>query len=612
MSSDDTRRDEADNPPTSADEVFEEVPEEEGESDDSPPDLRAIDGEIEPPDAIEFEAFASKGPRQYQFGEWCKYEFEKGSGEDRQTVTKVFARDVWPLEVYEHVDDDEWGVRFLYRSRAGDFRYGTVAADAFATNRKARSRSAELAGFGVKVKPNEGKKLVMGLAHWYDAIDDPSMVRLTDTPGWKRDCQVYVNGTEVHGEETWYADEHRNVIARRSSRAGTLEEWKAIVEEEATTPGLRAALGVSLAGPLVGLLQDDPFIVHLCGDSSSGKTTAARLAASVWGGTDDVLDTWNSTVNGLENLCDVASGACLILDELGQFRGSRENLANAIYNIADTTGRTRSTRSGDLQDQRNWRLTGLSTGEVSSRQMVGSYQKGGHAVRMIDIPVRPGDVTESGEHSDRLTRRITGGARRGQYGEAGDEWVSHLLDINPVGLVGTRNEYETQLRGFDDGSPETGRILKEIALVGAALETASTAGLVPWAREQIMEAIEWLASGAVEGRDVTDPYERMLQNFRAEYETSPGHFPDPQEGNPNNQVFGWRVEDGIGDDSSVWTSASLLKRSGLCRQSGVSPERWLKWCEERDLCTRHRRRLPGRGDQKKWAEFDIDELLDEV
>jgi hypothetical protein len=599
MSSEQTSGSDADNVPETADEVFEEVPEEEGESNDSPPDLKAIDGELEPPDAIEFEA----GSWSYKFGEWCRYEYE----DDGETQYTPFADDVWPLEVYEHVDDDEWGVRFLYRSRAGDFRYGTVAADAFATNRKARSRSAELAGFGVKVKPNQGQQLVMGLGEWYDNADDKPFVRLTDTPGWKRDREVYVNGTEVHGEETWYADEHRNVIARRSSRSGTLEEWKTLVEEEATTPGLRAALGVSLAGPLVGLLRDDPFIVHFCGDSSSGKTTAARLAASVWGSTDNMLDTWNSTVNGLENLCDVASGACLILDELGQFRGSREDLANAIYNIADTTGRTRSTRSGDLQDQRNWRLTGLSTGEVSSRQMVGSYQKGGHAVRMIDIPVRPGDVTESGEHSDRLTRRITGGARRGQYGEAGDEWVNYLLDVAPLELSNTRDEYEQCLREFDDGSPETGRILKEIALVGAALEAANAAGLVPWAREQIVGAVEWLASGAVEGRDVTDPNHRGLKVLLDTFDSDPSKFPKAGETSNREGVWGLKVQ--TGGSLQIWTSETHLKGSGFGQRAGVSIRSWLSWCVDQGHCEDRGRVTPPRGGRRtRWKIFDVNDL----
>jgi len=570
---------------------------------DKRPDLEEV--EAEPPDDVEF----ATGGREYHFGERCYYEFIDDSGEEAEVITVPFASALWPVETYEHVDDDEYGVRVCYRALSGDLRYATVSADHFATAQGTRQGGEALAKVGVQVRQGEGGKVSEGLGKWLDKRGgDAPHVYITDTPGWKRNGNIYVNGTRVHGEETWYADAQRAIIARRDTRSGTLEGWRDIVDEYATTPGLRAALGVSLTGPLIGLLQDDPFIVHFCGASSSGKTTAARLAASVWGSMDAIVETWNSTVNGLENLCDAANGACLVLDELGQFQGRRKDLANAIYNIADTTGRTRSTRSGDLQEQRSWRLTGLSTGEVSSRQMVGSHRKGGHAVRMIDVPVQSGDVTTSGDHADNLTRALTGGGSEGHYGEAGEAWVSHLLEVDPITLVQKRDAYEQKLREFDDGSPETGRILKELATVGATLETAESAGLVPWGEDATLEALRWLASCAIEGREAMDPHERMLRNLAETIESEPHRYPDPEEDNPNGQVYGWRVDQH--GEPEVWTRLPLLKRSNLCRESGVKPLNWLDWAEDEGLCDRPgRKRLPGRSDTpKRWAIFDLEAM----
>lgn len=563
--------------------------------------------EPEPPDDISFDP---PGDRIYHFGERCYYEYDDSDPDEDPDMQHVpFASALWPIETYEHVNDDEHGVRVAYRTLSGDLRHATLPAGHFATSRDQREGGKVLANVGVQVHEGQGKEVAEGLGRWLDERGGGAPhVYVTDTPGWKRKGNVYVNGTEVHGEETWYADQQRAIITRRSTRSGTLEQWQGIVDEHATTPGLRATLGVSLAGPLVGLLHDDPFIVHLCGASSSGKTTAARLAASVWGSTDAMVETWNSTVNGLENLCDVANGACLILDELGQFRGTREDLDNSIYNIADTTGRTRSTRSGDLREQRNWRLTGLSTGEISSSQMLGSYQKGGHAVRMIDVPIRSGDVTESGGHSDTLTRELTGGGRQGQYGEAGGAWIDYLLEVNPIELASLRDDYEHHLRQFDDGSPETGRILKEIALVGVALETANTAGLVSWGEGDALEATKWLACRAIEGREVTDPKRRMLRNFVETIDSKPQHFPDPaSDDSPSRDVYGWRVCQH--SKVEVWTAQSLLKHSGLCRESGVSPQNWISWAEDEGLCNRPgRERLPGRDTQKRWAIFGLEEM----
>ena len=56
---------------------------------------------------------------------------------------------------------------------------------------------------------------------------------------------------------------------------------------------------------------------HYRGDSSGGKTTALKLAASVYGGTS-YLQRWRSTDNALEATAAQHSDCLLILDELAQ------------------------------------------------------------------------------------------------------------------------------------------------------------------------------------------------------------------------------------------------------------------------------------------------------
>jgi putative DNA primase/helicase len=62
------------------------------------------------------------------------------------------------------------------------------------------------------------------------------------------------------------------------------------------------------------------------GGSSSGKTTALQIAASVWGGPEHVRS-WRATDNGLEGIAALHNDNVLILDEMGQVNG--RVLANA-------------------------------------------------------------------------------------------------------------------------------------------------------------------------------------------------------------------------------------------------------------------------------------------
>lgn len=61
---------------------------------------------------------------------------------------------------------------------------------------------------------------------------------------------------------------------------------------------------------------------HIVGGSSSGKTTALRVAASVVGPPEYARE-WRSTANGLEGVAVLHNDATLFLDELAQSIQSR-------------------------------------------------------------------------------------------------------------------------------------------------------------------------------------------------------------------------------------------------------------------------------------------------
>ena len=78
----------------------------------------------------------------------------------------------------------------------------------------------------------------------------------------------------------------------------------------------------AFAAPLLGPLGEQGRSFHLHGKSSSGKTTALRVAASVWGGEAGTgalgyVRQWRATGNGVEGLAQAHSDTLLAMDEIG-------------------------------------------------------------------------------------------------------------------------------------------------------------------------------------------------------------------------------------------------------------------------------------------------------
>ena len=97
---------------------------------------------------------------------------------------------------------------------------------------------------------------------------------------------------------------------------GTLPDWRQnvaalCVENEI----LMFAMSVGFAAPTLELLGKDSGGFHLHGLSSTGKSTALAVAASVWGYR---VETWRTTDNALEDTAERHNDVLLALDEFSQ------------------------------------------------------------------------------------------------------------------------------------------------------------------------------------------------------------------------------------------------------------------------------------------------------
>src|SRR5690606_32273894 len=123
-------------------------------------------------------------------------------------------------------------------------------------------------------------------------------------------------------------------------------------------------LGVSMAftGPLLEFLGIDGGGLHLRGRSSRGKSTIQQVAVSVWGA-PKLLCSWRATANGLEGVATACNSTFLALDELAEV-GARD-AGNAVYMLANGAGKARANPSGATLPVARWRVSILSSGEIS-------------------------------------------------------------------------------------------------------------------------------------------------------------------------------------------------------------------------------------------------------
>lgn len=271
-------------------------------------------------------------------------------------------------------------------------------------------------------------------------------------------------------------------------RAGGLLEWQhAVAAPAAGNSRLVFALCCAFAGPALRPAGMESGGFHLRGTSSMGKTTALRVAASVWG-RPGYMQRWRSTDNALEATAAQHSDCLLILDEFGQL--DPRVAGECAYMLANDQEKGRATRGGMARRRRTWRLLFLSSGEVSLADHMaeaGKRAQAGMEVRMVDVPLDAGagmgglECLGTHDSAAELADGITAAAAR-HYGTAGREWLEWLC-AHQSGLAerlgGLVDRYRADIVP-EAASEQVRRVGSRFALVAAAGELAGEACITGW------------------------------------------------------------------------------------------------------------------------------------
>jgi putative DNA primase/helicase len=424
------------------------------------------------------------------------------------------------------------------------------------------------------------------------------------TGGWHGMSYILPDGT-AYGDAGIILRPELQRADLSCAQAGTLAEWQEQVAKYAVgNSRLALYLSAAFAGALLEIIAEPSGGLHLHGKSQTGKSTAAFVAASVWGKgapRDGAVHQWRTTGNGLEGIASRCCDGCLVLDEISQ--SDAREAGDSIYQLANGQGKQRADRSGGARPLASWRIMFLSTGEVTLAQRMaeaGKRTMTGLEVRLVNIGGDAGAglgvfETLHGFDEPALLADHLRHAAATVYGVAGRAFLTRLVETRAADgdafyelVKALRQQFiSDHLPAGSDGQVRS--VAGRFGVVAAAGELATEWGILPWETGEATQAAAicfeaWLNERGGIGAGEVQAAIRQVRAFFEQHGTS--RFPEIRDELRTINRCGWRRRDGTGWEFLVLPEAC---KSEVCR--GMDGEMAAKALADRSLLKRDGKNL---------------------
>jgi putative DNA primase/helicase len=263
-------------------------------------------------------------------------------------------------------------------------------------------------------------------------------------------------------------------IADSVYASGLMEGWLSAIAPIAKFPRVLLALYASFVPPLLLILGAPNLIIDLWNRTSTGKTTALRVAASVWGNPDEqapdsFIGAWDATPVFIERAASVLTGLPLILDETKRAKDPKL-VGKVLYDIAQGRGRSRGNVKG-VERTGARRTALLSTGESPA---ISFTQDGGTRARVLEVHGNP--FRRIDEETGMLVHKLNMDLKT-HFGHAGPRFVEWLCEYRML-WVDIKETYRSTVADFsamlpDDSSRIDLGVVHRLAQSAAAIRVAS-------------------------------------------------------------------------------------------------------------------------------------------
>ncbi len=343
--------------------------------------------------------------------------------------------------------------------------------------------------------------------------------------GWYN--HSYVLGDKVFGDKTKVVPNVKQ--GKKSySASGTFEGWKAAANLAKGNDFHELSLCFAGLGAILKPLGfTEGTVFHLFGNSTDGKSTAQRLAASFWTNPEK-LTSWNATEVGRETQMAAANHNMVTLDEFKT--ADARNVEKILYMSCNGTGKVRATKNVEMRELLEWLVAALSSGEKTLEDKLAEANlvpDGGAKLRMPNIPVSKAmyhDLHGYKEQKDLVDAMKDGVLKN--YGWAGPKFIEYLAADNCKaleGLVEKKRVYAKELCP-ENASAQVARTTDYFAAVMVAADLYLECGLIdfdckPGIKRCYKEYLDFLPTtgDAEEDRIVKNYKEFMYKHARSRF-----------------------------------------------------------------------------------------------
>ena len=293
----------------------------------------------------------------------------------------------------------------------------------------------DLSNFGIEVTSESAKFLVKFLSELINLNRDViPQVQAASRLGWvdSKTFIPYADNIKFDGDNNFL-----NLFESVSS-VGSLEIWQSMTAELRKNIYIRLTMAAAFASPIIQLLDTLPFMLHLWGQTESGKTVSLKVAASIWGNPQPgrYLKNLNMTQNAMLSTAAFLKNLPFVCDELQSIKNAWDNFDKLIYAFNLGEGRSLNHYNKTLEAL-SWQNCLFTSGE---EPIIKANSGGGAANRVIQMYV---DKTIFTDNAAAVIECINN-----NYGAAGRKYITALINTDTAELKRTYNEYYKEIVGM--------------------------------------------------------------------------------------------------------------------------------------------------------------------
>lgn len=297
----------------------------------------------------------------------------------------------------------------------------------------------------------------------------------------------YSDGLSFDGEDT-YKYLYNSIRCR-----GTLQDWiDYTIPLRVSAPEIRLVMAAAFASPLIELIGENPFVLHLWGGTGTAKTVSLLIAASIFGDPKPgkLVRTMNMTANSMLSTAAFLNSIPFCGDELQTIKSRWNNSYDQlIMQITEGIDRGRM-RYNQIEEVKSWKCSFIFTGE---EPCVKAVSGGGVANRVVQIEVKEKLVDDG---------NAVANFYRTHYGAAAPEYID-ALQSGLFDIEGMYRKYFAEILSKSDTTD------KQAGAMALMLTGDKIAHDIFWADEPDME-VDWIVKYLASAKQV-DASERAYQ-----------------------------------------------------------------------------------------------------